>query len=89
MADTPFEIPQQMRDLADQNIKQAHAAYEQLTDFVTKAVGAWMGAMPSSPMVARTSRKSKTVLRKSRRRMPTQLSRWSKRSPRHRTFKKF
>src|SRR4249919_1586667 len=52
MAENPFEIPQQMRDLAEQNIKQAHAAYEQLTDFVTKAVGAWMGAMPASPMVA-------------------------------------
>ena len=52
MAGTPFEIPQQMRDLAEQNIKQAHAAYEQLTDFVTKAVGAWMGAMPAGPMVA-------------------------------------
>ena len=51
MAENPFEIPQQMRDLADQNIKQAHAAYEQLTDFVTKAVGAWMGAIPS-PMAA-------------------------------------
>ena len=51
MADTPFEIPQQMRNLAEQNIKQAHAAYEQLTDFVTKAVGG-MGAMPASPMVA-------------------------------------
>ena len=52
MADNPFEIPQQMRDLAEQNIKQAHAAYEQLTDFATKAVGAWMSAMPASPMVA-------------------------------------
>src|SRR6516225_2616033 len=52
MAENPFEIPQQMRDLAEQNIKQAHAAYEQLTDFVTKAVGAWMGALPASPMVA-------------------------------------
>ena len=52
MADTPFEIPQQMRDLAEQNIKQAHAAYEQLTDFVTKAIDAWMGAMPSNPMTA-------------------------------------
>ena len=52
MAENPFEIPQQMRDLADQNIKQAHAAYEQLTDFVTKAVGTWMGAMPASPIVA-------------------------------------
>ena len=50
MAENPFEIPQQMRDLAEQNIKQAHAAYEQLTDFVTKAVGAWMGAMPASPI---------------------------------------
>jgi hypothetical protein len=52
MAENPFEIPQQMRDLAERNIKQAHTAYEQLTDFVTKAVGAWMGAMPASPLVA-------------------------------------
>src|SRR6516164_11189619 len=51
MAENPFEIPQQMRYLAEQNIKQAHAAYEQLTDFVTKAVGAWMGALPASPVV--------------------------------------
>jgi hypothetical protein len=36
-----------LRDVAEQNMKQAHAAYEQLTDFVTKAVDAWMGAMPS------------------------------------------
>jgi hypothetical protein len=52
MADNPFEIPQQMRDLAEKNIKQAHAAYEQLTDFVTKAVGAWADALPASPVVA-------------------------------------
>ena len=41
-----------MRDLAEQTMKQAHAAYEQLTDFVTKAMDAWMGAMPSNPMIA-------------------------------------
>ena len=29
MADTPFEIPQALRNLTEQNIKQAHAAYEQ------------------------------------------------------------
>ena len=52
MADTSFEIPQALRNVTEQNIKQAHAAYEQLTDFVTKAVGAWMGAMPTSPVVA-------------------------------------
>ena len=52
MADNPFEIPKQMRDLAEQNIKQAHTAYEQLTDFVTNAIDAWIGAMPASPMAA-------------------------------------
>ena len=52
MADNPFEISQQMRDLAEQNIKEARAAYGQLTDFVTKAVDAWMNAMPASPMAA-------------------------------------
>ena len=51
MAENPFEIPQHLRDLAEENIKQAHAAYEQLTDFITKAAGAWMDAMPASPMV--------------------------------------
>ena len=51
MTDNPLEILQAMRDLAEQNMKQAHAAYEQLTDFVTKAMDAWMGAMPS-PMAA-------------------------------------
>jgi hypothetical protein len=51
MTENPFEIPQALRDVAEQNMKQAHAAYEQLTDFVTKAMDAWMGAMPS-PMAA-------------------------------------
>ena len=50
MADNPLEIPQALRDAAEQNLKQAHAAYEQLTDFVTKAMGAGMGAMPSNLM---------------------------------------
>ena len=47
MADNPLEIPQALRDMSEQNLKQAHTAYEQLTDFVTKAMDAWMGAMPS------------------------------------------
>ena len=50
MADNPLEIPQAMRDAVEQNLKQAQAAYEQLMDFVTKAMGAWTGAMPSNPM---------------------------------------
>ena len=50
MSDNPFEIPQPMREIAEQNMKQAHAAYEQLTNFVTKTMSGWMGAMPSNPM---------------------------------------
>ena len=52
MAENPVEIPQAMRDAVEQNLKQAQAAYEQLMDFVTKAMGAWTGAMPSNPMAA-------------------------------------
>ena len=52
MADNPLEFPQAMREHAEQNMKQAHAAYEQLTDFVTKATDAWTGALPSNPMAA-------------------------------------
>ena len=50
MADNLFEIPKSLRDLSEQNLKQAHAAYEQLTGFVTRALDAWKGAMPANPM---------------------------------------
>ena len=52
MADNPFEIPQQTRDLAEQNLKQAHTEYEQLMDLVTKTMRAWTGAIPPNPMAA-------------------------------------
>ena len=52
MADNPFEIPQPLRDASEQSLKQAHAAYEQLMDFVTKTMDALMGAMPANPMAA-------------------------------------
>jgi hypothetical protein len=50
MADNPFDISQAMRDLAETNLKQAHAVYEQLTDFVSTALDAWMDAMPAGPI---------------------------------------
>jgi hypothetical protein len=52
MTDNPFEIPQIVRDRAEQNVKQAHAVYAQLAAFVTKAMDAWTGAMPSNFMTA-------------------------------------
>ena len=52
MSDNPLEIPQALRDLSAQNVKQAHAAYEQLMEFMTKAVGSWMETMPANPATA-------------------------------------
>ena len=52
MADTVFEIPQTLRDVSEQNLKLAHAAYDRLTVFVTRAMDAWMEAMPSYPATA-------------------------------------
>jgi hypothetical protein len=45
MTENSFEIPQTMSDCAEQNVKQANAAYKQPTDFVNKSVA--LGAMPS------------------------------------------
>jgi hypothetical protein len=50
VTDNQFEISKAMRDLSEQNVKQAHTAYGQLTNFVTQAMNAWMGAMPANPM---------------------------------------
>ena len=50
MTDNPFEIPQAMRDLAETNIKQAHAVYDQLTDFISKTIDTWVDAIPANPM---------------------------------------
>ena len=36
VSDNQFEIPKAVRDLAEQNMKQAQTAYGQLTNFVTR-----------------------------------------------------
>jgi len=52
MADNPFEIPQTFRQVSEQNLKQLHAAYEQLAAFMTRVMDAWTDALPSNPMAA-------------------------------------
>ena len=52
MTENPVEIPQALRQVSEQNVKQARAAYEQLMEFMTKAMGPWMDALPSNPMSA-------------------------------------
>jgi phasin len=36
-----FQIPQEVREFAENNVEQARVAYGQLMDFMTQAVGAW------------------------------------------------
>jgi hypothetical protein len=52
LANNPFEIPNDLRAALDQNMQHAHAAYEQITDLVTKTIHAWMTAAPGNPMAA-------------------------------------
>jgi phasin len=47
----PFEIPQQLRELAEKNVEQARAAYGQFMDAMTQAMGAW-STVPSNVMTS-------------------------------------
>jgi hypothetical protein len=38
----PFEIPEQLRELAERNVEQARAAYGQFMDAMVQAMGMWM-----------------------------------------------
>ena len=40
----PFELPKQLRELAEKNVEQARAAYAQFMDAMTQAMSAWSTA---------------------------------------------
>jgi hypothetical protein len=40
----PFELPKQLRELAEKNVEQAHAAYAQFMDAMPQATSAWSTA---------------------------------------------
>jgi hypothetical protein len=51
MGDNPsFEIPPELRDMAEKNVEQARAAYGQFMDFLTQAMGAWAAAPGGAEM---------------------------------------
>lgn len=52
MSENPFEIPQTVRDMAEQNMKQAQAAYDHLSGFVTEAMSSWIQSIPANPLTA-------------------------------------
>jgi hypothetical protein len=47
MAQPPFEIPQQLRELTERNVEQARNAYGQFMDAWAQALGNWANAAPS------------------------------------------
>ena len=42
----PFEVPQQLRELAERNVEQARAAYGQFMDAMEQATSIWLGTLP-------------------------------------------
>jgi hypothetical protein len=52
LTNNPFEIPQDLRAALDQQMQQAHNAYDQISDLVTKTIHSWMTAAPANPMLA-------------------------------------
>ena len=52
MTQNPFEIPQELRGLAEKNVEQARVAYGQFMDAMTQAVGMWSKAMPANQMTS-------------------------------------
>ena len=53
MAQIPtFEIPPQLRELAERNVDQARTAYSQFMDAMTQAMGMWQKAVPGNQMTS-------------------------------------
>ena len=50
MAQIPFEVPQQLREMTEQNIRQLNSAYSQVTDTMNQAMNSWFAALPSNAM---------------------------------------
>ena len=48
----PFEIPQQLRDMAEKNVETARAAYGQFMDAVAQAMGVWVSATPANSVTS-------------------------------------
>jgi hypothetical protein len=47
-----FEVPQQLRELTERNIKQARVAYGHLVDAMVQITGLWMAALPTNPLTS-------------------------------------
>ena len=49
---SPFEMPQQLRELAEKNVEQARNSYVQFLDAMSKAAGMWSAAIPQNELTS-------------------------------------
>jgi hypothetical protein len=63
MTQSPFEIPQQLRELTEKNVEQARAAYGQFMDAMTQAMGMWVKALPSNELTSGFEAVQKTAVK--------------------------
>ena len=62
MADNPsFEIPPELREIAEKNVEQARVAYGQFMDFVANAMGAWANSAGGAEMTGFRAVQEKAV----------------------------
>ena len=52
MTQSPFELPKELREIAEKNVAQAEAAYKQFTDAMTQAMGMWTKSLPANQMTS-------------------------------------
>ena len=52
MTQNPFEMPKEMREMAEKNIAQAQAAFQQFTDAMSHAMGTWSKAIPANQVTS-------------------------------------
>ena len=82
------EIPQEIRELAVQNIGQAHAACNQLMDAANKAQEMMKAMIPSNPMAAGITEAQERAMRFTTSKISMPLSHWPTSLPRQRTCKR-
>jgi hypothetical protein len=49
---SPFEITQQFRMVAEKNVEQARAAFDQIIDAIMEASRMWLAAMPANQITS-------------------------------------
>ena len=52
MTQNPFEMTQQIRELAEKNVEQARSAYGQYMDAMRQAMGIWSKGIPENQMTS-------------------------------------